>query len=283
MANVFGKKLHVQMSSWLGHDFSDQGEYHLKLYLDFQGRQAFDFNRKSTHKHLVPTGFRENSWAEPMVFPVVTANKFPVRLRAIEKDGPFDPDDRAAGTIEIDLDRDPPHSTWSIIAGADDTDLRMQVWFKILTLEYVNFDDGRSVNTIQDSANWPYPWNDIRLFEHQLGLGQSVSVPRREGNVISERPFWSWKFPNGPMRKSVQRIYRYEVTELGMPHDVVSSIFLPRNSTVILHEHQAHDSRFDPAKGHRLATFGLHNLRDIGWDDKLSTIDLLTTTYEHDI
>jgi hypothetical protein len=280
MANVFGKKLHVEMSSWLGHDFSDNGEYHLNLYLDFQGKQAYRFERKSSLKHLVPTGFVENSYYDPTVFPIVTSNRFQVRLRAIERDGPFDPDDRAAGTIEIDLDRHPPQSSWSIIAAAPGTDLKMQVWFKILTLEYVNFNDGQPTGAIYDSSNWPFPWSDIRLFQHHLGLGQNVSVPQRPGNIISERVFWNWSFPNGPARKSIQRVYRYEVTELGLPHDVVSSIFLPRQSTVILHEHGPRDSRFDPAKGKRIGTFGLHNLGDIGWNDKLSTIDLLTTSYE---
>jgi hypothetical protein len=281
MANVFGKKLHVEMSNWMGHDFSDAGEYHLKLFLDFEGREAFRFERNSPHQHLVPTGFVENSYYDPIIFPVVTSNRFKVRLRAIEEDD-IDPDDRASGTIEIDLDRDPPESSWSIIAAARGTDLKMQVWFRILTLDYVNFSDGQPHPGIDDPTNWPFPWSDIRLFQHRLGLGHNVGVPWRAGNMVSERTFWSWRFPNGPARKSIQRVYRYEVTELGMAHDVVSSIFLPRNRTVILHEHGPGDSRFDPSKGKRLSTFGLHNLADIGWNDQLSTIDMLTTTYEAD-
>lgn len=282
MANVFAKKLHVEMDSWLAHDMSEVSGYHLNLYLDFQGRNAFSFEQKGDTPHLVRTGFRENSYYNPIVCPLVTENKFKVKLRAIERDGPFDGDDRAAKTIEIDLDRDPPHSTWSMTASADGTDLKIQVWFNILTLEYTRYDDGKPTTTIQDQRNWPFPWNDIRLFQHQLGLGHNVTVPLRPQNIISERPFWIWQMPNGPARKSLQRVYRYEVTELGIPHDTVSSIFLPHKTSVILHEHQAHDSRFDPAKGHRLGTFGLHNLREIGWDDQLSTIDVMTTIYPSD-
>lgn len=281
MANVFGKKLHVEMNKWLGHNFSETSgnRYELELYVDFGGKQAFSFERRSTHQHLVPTGFVENSYYNPVIYPVVTANKFKVRLRAIERDSP-DADDRASGTIEIDLDKEPPHSSWSIIAAANGTDLKMQVWFNILTLDYVNFDDGRPETAIQNQDNWPYPWNDIRLFEHWLGLGHNVGVPWRAGNIISERAYWMMQWPSGPARKYIQRVYRYEITELGMAHDVVSSIFLPRNTTVVLHEHGPNDSRFDPAKGRRLASFGLHNLNDIGWNDKLSTIDLITTTGE---
>lgn len=280
MAMVFGRRLHVEMLTWMGHNFSETSgnRYELELYLDFDGRRAFNFAKKSTSQHLVPTTFYNHYG--PTIFPIVSGNRFKVRLNAIERDSP-DPDDRASGTIEIDLDRTPPVGTYSVIAAGRDTDLRMEVSFRILLLDYEMFDDGRpGVPTIQDQTNWPYPWQDIRLFQHWLGLGQSVAVPVREANKISERVFWMWNFPNGPARKSIQRVYRYEVTELGMAHDVVSSIFVPRNTTVILHEHQAHDSRFNAAAGRRIGSFGLHNLNDIGWNDKLSTIDVLTTGSE---
>lgn len=279
MANVFGKKLHVEMVRWQGHNFSESSgnRYELELYLDFEGRQAFRFDHQSNQHDNFPRGFVENSWYWPVIHPIVASNTFKVKLRAIERDSP-DPDDRADGTIEIDLDRHPPHSTWSVIAARGDTDLKMQVWFNILTLDYVNFDDGRPSNAIQDQSHWPYPWLGVRLFEHWLGLGRNVPVLPREANKISETAFWIMSLPGGgPARKRIQRVYRYEITELGLPHDIVSSIYLPRNSTLILHEHGPRDSRFDPAKGRRLSTFGLHNLADIGWNDKISTIDLLTT------
>lgn len=284
MGFIFAKRLHVRMKSWLGHNYSETSgnRYELELYLDFGGIQFFSFKRQSTNQFLQPEGFVENSWAEPMIYPIVFKNKFKVRLRAVERDSP-DPDDHASGTIEIDLDKEPPHSSWSVIAHPPrGKDLKMQVWFDIVWIDYLVTNDGHPPSGIQNTDNHPYPRDGLRLFEHGFGLGRSVPVPIREQNKLREFGY-SYTGEDGRKKSSTYKLYRYVVTELGMAHDVVSSIYVPPKATVILHEHAPNDSRFDESKGKSLRSKGLYNMSDLKFDNMLSTIDVGITYNRPDV
>ncbi|GLK78082.1 hypothetical protein GCM10008171_33360 [Methylopila jiangsuensis] len=294
---MLAKRLHVQLNSWTPNDYSEsRGHVHeLEWYLWFEGRLAYSlFDYGPSDVVPLPGYFRDtrtNQMAiRPMIYPLVVANRFKVRLVAIERDGPqwLDPDDTAKGEFVIDMDKDPPLSTWRIIAADPrNTDLNVEASFEIKWLDYVVTDEIKTDDppAIVDTGNHPYPWGAaVVAFEHWLGLGRRADFRFTDQNRASRREYWM--FTGGPGRpgmakRMVQDVYRFGVNQIGLPNDVISSLFVPKMQTgtvtVTLYEHDFGDARFAQGAKTYFGTPGLYNLRERGFDDRASAVEISHT------
>lgn len=295
---MLAKRLHVQLTEWKPNDYSESRDHvhELEWYLWFEGRLAYSlFDRGPGDLVPLPGAFRDTRTGRletrPTIYPLVVGNRFKVRLVAIERDGPqwLDPDDKAKGEFFIDMDRDPPVSTWRIIAADPrNTDLNIEASFKINWLEYVDTDEivDPGPPRIIDQANYPYPWgNEVMVFEHWLGLGQKAALKLTGDNRFSRREFLTFTGPPGrpgQLKRMVQDVYRFGTARIGVPNDTISSVYVPRktpgNVSVTLYQHDFNDSRFAAGAKKQFGSVGLYNLSEFGFDDRVSSVEV-THTY----
>jgi hypothetical protein len=255
----------------------------LEWYLWFDGREAYRLFDTGP-SDLVPAPGYFGKSIRPTIYPSVTRNRFKVRLVAIERDGWPDKDDLAKDEFIIDLDKDPPPSTWTIVTKpVDKTDLQVRVSFDIPYLDYVDDPDLSSPEPqgVQDHSNYPYPWGEqLSVFQHWLGLGQRAVLSLRPERRVSERRYYSLSGP-GRLRRYVETVYRFPTSDIGIANDTMSSLYVPRigagNYTVSLFEHDFADARFAGGKKVVFRSPGLYNLRDFGLDDRVSAVEVAHT------
>ena len=276
------KELEIYIHDILIHNPSEKGEMELDLELVFDGLTSIGriqlpriTGEKIARIFAIPFG--EPLDTNRRYYPLVQNNKFRVDFHAIERDGPqlIDPDDRAHAHIYIDLDDNGgPPSTWSIIAGAQDTDLKIEIRFDITYLKYVN--DPRNKESIQI----PYPWGETTVFQHTLGLGQHGAL-RPDPSKL----YRSWKMYNFATKKSyTSKVYRFSREDWNLPEDSISSIYL-NNHSITLYEHHYSDSRFPTCQRVSLRNQGLYNLPEMNdkngwnWNDRVSAIEMVVNEY----
>jgi len=275
------KELEIFIKEVVIHNPSEKGEMELDLELVFDGLTSLGriqlpriTGEKIARVFAIPFGTTLDT--NRRYYPLVQNNKFTLAFHAIERDGPqwLDPDDRAHGTITIDLDTNGgPPSTWSIIAGARDTDLKIEIRFDLNYLKYVA--DPRAKPSIGNN----YPWNGTTVFEHTLGLGRSgVLLPE------PSKLYRSWKMFNLATKQSyTSNIYRFSREDWNLPEDSISSIYVANSIT--LYEHHYSDSRFKDCARVSLRNNGLYNLPEMNdkngwnWNDRVSAIEMVVNEY----
>ena len=276
------KELEIFIKEIVIHNPSEKGEMELDLELVFDNLTSLGriqlpriTGEKIARIFAIPFGTTLDT--NRRYYPLVANNKFPVAFHAIERDGPqwLDPDDRAHGEITIDLDTNGgPPSTWSVIAGAKDTDLKIEIKFDMLYLKYVR--DPRE----DDSIGSNYPWGETTVFQHTLGLGQH-GVLRPDPSKL----YRSWKMYNfATKRFYTSNIYRFSREDWNLPEDSISSIYLNSHS-ITLYEHHYSDSRFANCQRVSLRNPGLYNLPEMNdkngwnWNDRVSAIEMVVNEY----
>jgi hypothetical protein len=82
-------------------------------------------------------------------------------------------------------------------------------------------------------------------------------------------------------RRMVQDVYRFNVNQLGVANDTISSVYVPKlnagHVTVTLYEHDFSDGRFAQGGKKSFGSVGLFNLRDTGFDDRVSSAEVIHT------
>ena len=285
---VLAKELSVRLTSWMPNNYSEarNHDHELEWYLWFEGREAFRLFDKGP-SDLIPAHGYFGDQIQPMIYPRVVNNRFKVRLVAIERDGPqrLDPDDRAKDDLWIDLDQVGPYSTWTIVAKGSDTDLNVQVSFDIVSLEYVNAPEIPAPGdpSIEDTTNFPFPWGgEIKVFEHDLGLGRQARLDLADGRRVSRRDLWTIVPGNpGMLKQSTQDIYRFGVADIGITNDTMSSLYLPKPAkgrySITVYDHDFSDPRFAQGAKRTLSSPGLYKLSDFGLGDRVSSVEVVHT------
>ncbi len=288
---MLAKRLHIQLMQWMPNNYSESRHnvHELEWYLWFDGRQAFSlFDKGPSDVVPLPGNFNDDahpgvSATRPMIYPLVVNNRFKVRLVAIERDSP-DPDDTAKGEFYIDLDtKYPPVSDWRIIAADPrNTDLNVEASFQLQWLDYVDTSEipDEGPPRIIDKSNYPYPWGaNVMVFEHWLGLGRKAPLKLIDQNRASRREYWM--INGNAARRMVQDVYRFNVNQLGVANDTISSVYVPKlnagHVTVTLYEHDFSDGRFAQGAKKSFGSVGLFNLRDTGFDDRVSSAEVIHT------
>lgn len=290
---MLAKELSVRLTSWKPNNYSEarNHDHELEWYLWFEGREAFRLFDNGP-SDLIPAHGYFGDQIQPMIHPRVVNNRFKVRLVAIERDGPqwLDPDDRAKDDLWIDLDQVGPYSTWTVVAKGSDTDLNVQVSFDIVSLEYVNAPEIPTPGDpgIQDTTNFPFPWyGEIKVFEHDLGLGRQARLNLSDNRRVSRRELWTMPMGNqgpgspGVLKRSVQDTYRFGVADIGIANDTMSSLYVPRLATgrysVTVYNHDFSDPRFAAGGKRTLGSPGLYRLSDFGLGDQVSSVEVVHT------
>lgn len=276
------KELEIFIKEIVIHNPSEKGEMELDLELVFDGLTSLGriqlpriTGEKIARIFAVPFGTPLDT--NSRYYPLVQNNKFSVAFHAIERDGPqwLDPDDRAHGQITIDLDTNGyPVSTWSIIAGARDTDLKIEIRFDLTYLKYVR--DPRA----EPSIGGNYPWGETTVFEHPLGLGQK-GVLRPDPSKL----YRTWLMYNFATKTSyTSKVYRFSREDWNLPEDSISSVYLS-NHSITLYEHHYSDSRFANCQRVSLRNPGLYNLTEMSdadswnWNDRVSAVEMVVNEY----
>lgn len=284
---MLAKRLHIQLLQWK--PYSEARGHELEWYLWFEGRQAFSLFDKGASDIVPAPGYFTDSRnpgahsVHPMIYPLVVNNRFEVRLVALERDSP-DPDDNAKAGFYIDLDtKYPPVSDWRIVASDPrNSDLNVEASFQLQWLDYVDTNEipDTGVRRIVDKSNYPYPWGaNVMVFEHWLGLGRKAALKLDDQNRASRREYWM--INGNAARRMVQDVYRFNVNQLGVANDTISSVYVPKlndgHVTVALYEHDFSDSRFAQGAKKSFGSVGLFNLRDTGFDDRVSSAEVIHT------
>ena len=286
---MLAKRLHIQLTQWMPNNYSEARGHELEWYLWFEGRQAFSLFDKGAGDIFPAPGYFADSRdpaaypIRPMIYPLVVNDRFKVELVGIERDAP-NPDETVRGEFYIDLDtKYPPVSDWRIIAtDPRNPDLNVEASFQLQWLDYVDTneiaEDGPP--RIADKSNYPYPWGaNVMVFEHWLGLGRKAALKLVDQNRASRREYWM--INGNAARRMVQDVYRFDVNQLGIADDTISSVYVPKlNSghvTVTLYEHNFSDRRFALGSKKSFGSVGLANLRDSGFDDRASSAEVIHT------
>lgn len=165
------RQVRIRLENWYPANYSaaNTHDHELELYLWVDGRrtyQVFDYGASDV---LAQGGLPGGVPAD------IREPRFRIRLVAIERDGWPDATGGAGGEITIELDRDPPVSTWTIVADGAGGDRPVEITFAVEYLTYLATPDhpGPDPHPIDDKARSDAGDRDARVFEHWLGLGRS--------------------------------------------------------------------------------------------------------------
>ncbi|MDQ0390238.1 hypothetical protein [Labrys monachus] len=272
------RQVRIRLENWYPANYSaaNTHDHELELYLWVDGRrtyQVFDYGASDV---LAQGGLPGGVPAD------IREPRFRIRLVAIERDGWPDATGGAGGEITIELDRDPPVSTWTIVADGAGGDRPVEITFAVEYLTYLATPDhpGPDPHPIDDKARSDAGDRDARVFEHWLGLGRSSRLWPDPARKYHEQVWFIVPLDGeGRRGKQIVTTYRYRAEAIGLDHGRMGSVYVPRNTQIVLHQHDFAHPDFAAGKSLRLGHPGLHNLNETRWDDRIGAIELITTHF----